>query len=63
MIFKQANSIFTEPYFAKLPRKQLPSRYVVALAVALAIGLAIIGRDTAVPFCTTLVARSAVSGT
>jgi O-antigen/teichoic acid export membrane protein len=33
IIFKQANSIFTEPYFAKLPRQQLVTRYVLAILV------------------------------
>jgi hypothetical protein len=41
VIFKQANMLFVEPHFAKLPRAKLRSRYAFALLVAAAICLAV----------------------
>jgi O-antigen/teichoic acid export membrane protein len=37
VIFKQANMLFTEPYFAKLPKALMRSRYTLTLVVAAAI--------------------------
>jgi O-antigen/teichoic acid export membrane protein len=37
VIFKQANMLFTEPYFAKLPKALMRSRYTLTLSIAAAI--------------------------
>jgi hypothetical protein len=41
IIFKQANMLFTEPYFAKLPKALMRSRYTLALLVAGMISLGV----------------------
>jgi O-antigen/teichoic acid export membrane protein len=41
IIFKQANMLFTEPYFAKLPKARMRSRYPLALLAAMMISLAV----------------------
>jgi hypothetical protein len=41
VIFKQANMLFVEPHFAKLPKAKLRSRYALALLVAAAICLVV----------------------
>ena len=41
IIFKQANMLFVEPYFAKLPKARMRSRYTLALLLAAMISVAV----------------------